>query len=53
MIKSFKYFLQSILIYIFFILGRLLGIILVERYILLFSLFLAQNLNQKKLLKKI
>ena len=52
MIKSFKYFLQSILIYIFFIFGRLLGLNVSRKiYSFIFTL-LGPKFKSKKVIEK-
>ncbi len=52
MIKSFKYFLQSILIYIFFIFGRLLGINISRKVFSFIFSFLGPKFKSKKIIEK-
>ena len=52
MIKSFKYFLQSILIYIFFIIGRLLGINISRKIYSFIFAFLGPKFKSKKVIEK-
>ena len=52
MIKSFKYFLQSILIYIFFIFGRLLGINISRKIFSFIFTFLGPKFKSKKIIER-
>ena len=53
MIKILKYLLQSLIVYVSFILGRILGLKISQQFFSKLFQFIGPNLNQKKLLMKI